>query len=40
MALVLPELNAIAQKDPRLAEALRKIAEAINRLAAQAGVKL
>jgi len=40
MALVLPQLNAIAQKDPRLAEAIRAIVEAINKLAMEAGVKL
>jgi hypothetical protein len=40
MALVLPELNHIAAKDPRTAEALRKLADAVNRLATVAKVKL
>jgi hypothetical protein len=40
MALVVPQLNDIARKDPRLAEAIRAMVDAINRLAAHAGVKL
>jgi hypothetical protein len=40
MALVLPHLNHIAAKDRRVADALRKLVDAVNPLATGAKVKV